>query len=68
MNVIYSSKANGKSIFYKAVEHLKNYNDIIEDRSKYYNTIIKNIEITRKTRALVAENNRQPPLILDPIK
>lgn len=37
---------------------IKSYNDIFNDRSKYYTSILKNAELVRKVRDLVNEENR----------
>lgn len=46
------------NIFYKTKEHLANYFNIIEDRKKYGNTVLLNIEISQYVRSATQDDIR----------
>ena len=46
------------NIYYKTPGHLKSYFNILEDRKKYGNTVLKNIEISQSVRVLAESPSR----------
>ncbi|KAG2192012.1 hypothetical protein INT47_009299 [Mucor saturninus] len=46
------------NIYYKTPGHLKSYFNILEDRKKYGNTVLKNIEISQTVRVLAESPSR----------
>ncbi|KAI8643968.1 hypothetical protein BD408DRAFT_414181, partial [Parasitella parasitica] len=46
------------NIYYKTPGHLRAYYNIVEDRKKYGNTVLKNIAISQSVRALVEDASR----------
>ncbi|KAI8639333.1 hypothetical protein BD408DRAFT_446086 [Parasitella parasitica] len=46
------------NIYYKTPGHLRAYYNIVEDREKYGNTVLKNIAISQSVRALVEDASR----------
>lgn len=58
---LWSPNANGKTIFYKSPDHLRQYSNIMKDRNKYYTTILKNDQLVRKIRQLVQTQQSEFP-------
>lgn len=46
------------NIYYKTPGHLQAYYNVLEDRKKYGNTVLKNIEISKAMRALAEDTSR----------
>jgi hypothetical protein len=49
---------SNSNIFYKTPGHLRAYYNIIEDRKKYGNTVLKNIAISQSVRTIVEDESR----------
>ncbi|CAO3620736.1 unnamed protein product [Mucor hiemalis] len=63
---LWSSQCNiGKNLYYKSPEHLRSYYNILQDRSAYHNSIIKNADTVREIRSMANPINRPDAISLD---
>ncbi|KAG2191844.1 hypothetical protein INT47_009991, partial [Mucor saturninus] len=48
----------GSNIYYKTPRHLESYYNILDDRQKYYDTVMLNISTVRKVRSALTSDSR----------